>query len=45
MDYPGQALEEELGGQTITVMVGIDETGTLKDCMLEQAAGSHRSMP
>jgi hypothetical protein len=37
-DYPGQAIQEDAGG-TSAVMLMIDESGTLKDCMVEQTSG------
>lgn len=37
-DYPSQAQREEAGGAT-RVMMMIDETGKLKDCMVEETSG------
>jgi TonB family protein len=37
-DYPAQAIDESASG-TVRMMMMIDETGTLKDCMVEETSG------
>ena len=37
-DYPAQAFEEEASGE-VRIILMIDEAGTLKDCMVEEASG------
>lgn len=37
-DYPAQAVDENAGGASLVMMM-IDESGTLKDCLVEETSG------